>query len=129
MIRAMVDSVTKVIDDTRAAVSPSYAENRSRLRSEVEADDRRRRLLAQRAERRRTDLRNLMDTDWGRRIAWDLLCRCQYQGPTWHENPRISDRQEGKREIAISIAGELVSVSVELYQKMEAEAYLDAQRE
>ena len=124
----MAETVSKIIDDTRAAVSPTYAENRSRLRSEVEAEQKRAHLELMRANQRRTDLRNLMETEWGRRIVWRLLCDCRYQGGTWHENPRVSDRMEGQRAVAIAFTSELVDISVDLYTKMETEAYQDASR-
>ncbi len=128
MIRQMVNAATKIIDDTRAAISPTYAENRSRLRSEVEAEEKRAHMAMMRAEQRRTDLRNLMSTEWGRRIVWRQLCDLRLQGETWHENPRVSDRMEGQRAYAIAYSRELVNISVELYTKMETEAYQDAQR-
>ena len=69
-----------------------------------------------------------MSTEWGRRIVWRLLCDCRYQGETWHDNPRVSDRMEGQRTIAVAFARELADISVDLYTKMETEAYQDAQR-
>ena len=129
MIRAMVDSITKVIDDTRAAVSPSYAENRSRLRSEVEAEEKRRHRELMKANQRRADLLNLMESESGRRVVWQLLIDCKYQGGSWTPDQRLSDHLASQRDIAVKYAGELVMVSVPLWLKMQDEAYQDAQRD
>lgn len=125
----MAEAAVRIIENVREGVSPTYAATRSRLRSDVEAEQKRQHRELMKANQRKTDLRNLMDTEWGRRIVWDLLGKCSYQGSEWHENPRVSERIGGQRTIAIRLADELVEVSCELWLEMQREAHADASRD
>lgn len=57
--------------------------------------------------RRADDIRWLMTSERGRRIVYQLLADCGYQGSTLGVDGLPSAVAEGKRSVAIAIAGEI----------------------
>lgn len=96
MIRQALQGARDIIDPVGA---------RARKESEEEA--------RRRAAEERLDLRWLLSDARGRRIAAHLLSRCHLLSGTFANDQRLTDRNEGRREFALSLFADFVGAAPE----------------
>ena len=94
-----MSAIRSVLQGARDIIDPKGAAKRK-----AEEDERK---LADAT--RRMDLRWLMSDARGRRIAADLLARGHLLAPTFSTDDRLTNRAEGKRELALVIFFELLA--------------------
>lgn len=73
-------------------------------------------------ERRTKDLRLLLSTDWGRRIAHELLARSGKYADTFNGNPVDMARLNGRRGLGLELQRELAKADPEAFLVMLREA-------
>lgn len=106
------DFAGKLIRQTHEVLNPAAKARR-------EQEEERLRLLA---ERRKDTLRWIMSTPQGRSFMHRLMSDGLLFGSTYHDNPRITERQEGARDLVQRLATEVGIADTEGWMLMLNEA-------
>lgn len=77
--------------------------------------------------RRKDDLQQVMGSEQGRRVLYEILEITNYQGHGFDRDPVVMGRLQGKREIGCILASKLAGADAEMYLRMLKEALANAE--
>lgn len=115
-----------VVTGTRHRAASAMALIRDTINPEAAETRNKAELLARlRASRRSDDVHWLMNSERGRRIVYQLLADCGHQGSTLGADGLPSAHAEGRRSVAIQMAGEIAAAHPENWIVMLRERMID----